>query len=698
MFRNAQARRSPLLPAGLLLTYAAATALATFWALGTNGLAVFWVGNGILAATLLLLPARQALPLAACYLAIDLVSSFASGAPPQRAVLMAACDFTEAFLAAVLIRRYCGAALDMTDLRRLRNLALCAALPASILVGSIGAAVSHYLMGGAAFAHLWRVWALGDFLGMMIAAPAVLTLARFRRHDAGGLASPLERTAWLALMGAASIAVFSQNALPIAFILFPLGLITVTRVSPPYATLSVLLVAFISAAATVAGSGPFASVEQADPSTGVLLMQAYVACTLFSALALSSLLAQRARAETRLMNALAQARRARRDAEHAAGAKTRFLAVMSHEMRTPLNGIAGHAQLLAARKDLPPAARHQINTMQASADVLLALINDVLDFSRGEAGTSLPVDAPFCPADVAARTADMIRPVLEGRPIKFGVHVDDGARRRLIGDERRIAQILLNLLSNAVKFTQAGRIDLSVATHEPADGGPVRVRFSVRDTGPGVAADKLQVIFQPFVQADASSTRNFEGAGLGLAISKSLAEAMGGRLVLTSLEGEGSEFLFEASFPPAPQPSASPVEQHAGTAAARFGGTRVLVVDDHPINREVAALMLIEAGFETSTVDSATAAIEAVRDDAYDLVFMDIHMPGMDGIQACRAIRAMGAQKETLPIIAMTAAAMPEDVERCLAGGMNDHLAKPIRQEEMIEKALRLLRGGRRSA
>jgi len=694
LFRAAQTRRPAALPVGLFAAYVLTAALAYSWTAGAGGLAVLWVGNGILAASLLLLPRTPALFLAAGCLITDFACARYTGSSMNQAALIAGCDVAESFLAAVLIRRVGGAALDMTSLTRFRNVAVFAVLPATLTVGSVGAAISHVFLAGGAFFSLWSAWAVGDFLGMMIGAPATLILARFCRHDVGAPAGPVERLVLLSAVAVTAAAIFGQNHTPILFLIVPIGLLLVIRVSPPYAALGIVLIAFIAAAGTVTGHGPIAVAQVGDMSSRIILLQVFLTSVLFSVFALSSLLAQRARAQNRVVRALEAARESRRIAEQAAGAKSRFLAVMSHEMRTPLNGIAGYAQLLDARDDLPQAARGQIRTMRGSADVLLALISDVLDYSRGEAGHTQLAEAPFSIAEIVARTADMVRPAFTERPVALNVRTDIAPGRRVIGDERRVSQILLNLLGNAAKFTTQGSITVT-AEAQPGDGPDIDlVRIVVHDTGMGIPADKLDLVFAPFSQVDATATRTFEGAGLGLAISKGLVELMGGRIGAVSEEGQGSEFWFEVPFRRAGDaPLTTEPEALEFSSAAH-----VLVVDDHPVNREVAALMLSAAGFDVEAVESGAAAVEAVRNGGFDLVFMDIHMPGMDGLQACRAIRAMNGPAAQTPVIAMTAAALPEDVELCLVAGMNDHLAKPIRQEEMLDKALRQLEHSRRAA
>lgn len=679
LFRPAQAPRAHGLDLAFLAAYAICALLAYTWTTSVDGLAVLWICNGLLAAGLLLLPRQQALVLALLCATIDLLAALNSGSTLGRGLLIAGCDLTEAVLAAILIRRACGAGLDMNVLPRFRNFVLLAALPATVTLGTLGAGLAVLIFKDD-FLTAWKTWVFGDFLGMIIGAPAALLLARFRRYDVGAAASRFEVFGLIGLALAAAALIFS-TPLPALFLMFPLGLLVVIRLSTPYTALMVMLVSFIGASATVAGHGPIVAQFPGEMPSQILVLQLYLATIVSSAIILSSVLAQRAAAQAGLRRALAVARAARRDAVAADGAKGRFLAVMSHEMRTPLNGIKGHAQLLALRPDLAPPARDQVGVIQASCQVLLSLISNILDYSRMGSGVARLARARLVLGDLVRTAGEIVRPSLGNRPLTLSVDVSavDGLSHE--GDDNHILQVLLNLLGNAVKFTERGQIEVRVTLH--SDDGLDRVRVSVCDTGVGLSPEALALLFQPFTQADTSATRRFEGAGLGLAISKSLVEQMGGRIGVESVLGQGSEFWFEI---PLPRLEASPEPALAETASSGTG--RVLVVDDHPVNRQVASMMLAAAGFDVETAEDGAQALEAVRSRPFEVVFMDIHMPVMDGLAACRAIRALDGEGADTPVVAMTAATLPEDVARCRAAGMNAHLGKPIEQDQLVVAAL----------
>jgi len=365
-------------------------------------------------------------------------------------------------------------------------------------------------------------------------------------------------------------------------------------------------------------------------------------------------------------------------AESASRAKSDFLAVVSHEIRTPLNGVLGMSALLLDRLQ-EPRARHYARTLHESAEILLSLINDILDFSKIEAGhLELEVE-PFHLRGCIDSVMRLFAPRTQGTAVTLTRRLDPALPEYLSGDAGRLRQILLNLLSNALKFTEAGRVTLTVAT--TAAG---HIRFEVSDTGCGIPVDRQASLFEPFRQADASTARRFGGSGLGLAICKRLTSAMNGRIGCTSREGEGSSFWVELPLPTADAASLPLPSRVAFPDAARAGfAGRVLVAEDNAVNRRVAVAMLERFGLEVSMVEDGRAAVARAREEAFDLIFMDMQMPGIDGIAATRAIRERGGAQAEVPIIAMTAGALEGEKSRALAAGMNGYLSKPVLPEPL---------------
>ncbi|HJU18511.1 MAG TPA: GAF domain-containing protein [Stellaceae bacterium] len=379
---------------------------------------------------------------------------------------------------------------------------------------------------------------------------------------------------------------------------------------------------------------------------------------------------------------------ARAEAEAANEAKSTFLATMSHEIRTPMNGVLGMMEVLE-RQGLGDEQRPLVATMRDSAQALVRIIDDVLDFSKIEAGRLELETTAFSLSGLVAGAIDTLRPQAAGRGLAIGAEIAPGSHDALVGDPTRIRQILFNLLSNAVKFTARGGIVVRAGTM-PLGGGETQVTLAVGDTGIGLDAAQQARVFEPFSQADSSTTRRYGGTGLGLSIVRRLAQLMGGDVAVESAPGQGSTFTVTLvlAAAPASSPLAALLKPAiAPPAAAALGAdaTRLLVVDDHPVNREVLVRQLGLLGLAADTAEDGIAALRAWTPERYAAVLADLHMPGIDGYELARQWRAREAAQGSVrtPIVAVTANAMRGEEERCLAAGMDAYLAKPVAIERL---------------
>jgi PAS domain S-box-containing protein len=366
---------------------------------------------------------------------------------------------------------------------------------------------------------------------------------------------------------------------------------------------------------------------------------------------------------------------ARDRAEAGARAKSEFLANMSHELRTPLTSVIGFSGLLQQSAALPETERRYADRIGTASEALLGVINDILDYSKLEAGAVEMEARAFDPRALTQAAAAMIEGQCEVKGLTLAVAVDPNLPAALTGDEGRLRQVMLNFLANAAKFTAKGCVTLEASwTGE-------RLRIAVTDTGIGIPADKIETLFERFSQADNSTTRVYGGTGLGLSISRRLVEMMGGEIGAESRTGEGSTFWCEIPLTPAEALASD--DQGVGEAASP-DGLRILVADDAAANRELVVAILGGMGVALETVEDGAKAVEAARAGGYDLILMDVHMPVMDGLDATRAIRALGGEAGRVPIIALTANVQPEQVLRCREAGMDDHVGKPIQVAELL--------------
>jgi signal transduction histidine kinase/CheY-like chemotaxis protein len=383
-----------------------------------------------------------------------------------------------------------------------------------------------------------------------------------------------------------------------------------------------------------------------------------------------------------------EAAEARAEAEHASEAKSEFLAAMSHEVRTPLHGIIGYTDLLLEQREaLSPDQRLKVERIQTAGDALLCVVNDILDFSKVEAGKVTLNDEPFAPAALVDHVASIARGSAEGKGLGLLVEIDPRVPASCLGDEARLRQVLLNFVNNAVKFTPTGEVRIELSLAHWSEGSPEQLMARVVDTGIGLTEAQRARLFERFAQADGTVHRTHGGTGLGLAISKQLIALMGGSVGVESAPGRGSTFWFAVPLRVAPDRSERTERLPLLIEAALVGNPspkRLLLAEDVVINQEIARAVLQKAGHTVDVVSDGAAALEAVQSKTYDLVLMDVQMPGMDGLTATRHIRALSEPARSVPILAMSANVLAPQVRAFREAGMDGHVGKPFKREELL--------------
>jgi signal transduction histidine kinase len=591
---------------------------------------------------------------------------------------------------AILIRNYCGAATDLSRVRRLATFIGLSIVGASA-IAAIGQGLALIERAHDVSFERWFWWMLCDALGLIIGTPAVLLYVKSKRYVKFGDADQFERIFLLVSILSVTVIAFLQAHSDLYIFIYPLFLLMAFRAGPTWVLASVLTVSILASALTVHGHGPLYNIAPSNQILKQSVLQQFLLSLFICAVPVNNALGDMGRAAQRLRRTHATARAAQSAAMAANAAKSQFIANVSHEIRTPLNGVLGMAQILADG-DLSAIQRQRVDIIHSSGEVLLSILNDVLDFSKIEAGKLDLEEMPFNVMKVVRDVEAAFSAVADNKGLSFGLQMEGRSGGpdicvMYLGDPTRVRQIVSNLVSNALKFTQSGGVEISVSC---LDEGVV---ISVRDTGIGIPEDKLSKLFGQFEQVDASTTRRFGGTGLGLSICHELSRLMGGRIVVKSQSGAGSTFIVYLPLPKTTGPAAMACRGAAPDSDEIDGALRVLAAEDNKTNQLVLSTLLEQLGIAPTIVEDGALALEAWRACEFDLILMDMQMPVMDGLTAVRAIRDAEAlsSRPRSPIIALTADVMSHHLEDYRRAGIDAVVAKPIQFPELAQTMRSLL-------
>ncbi len=634
-------------------------------------IAPIWLANAWTVAALLRTPTRRWWLLALAAVGGNVAANLLAGDPATVAAGLAGCNILEGLACAWLVRRRCG---DAFDIGRIDHLAafVGSALAASAL--SAGAAAS--LLGFVDHANVARglaVWAIADVLGLLTLAPSLLVLSQKSRTPF------VWREAWtLAVLAAVAVLVLFFTHYPLLFVISAVLMLPTWRMGLPGAVAGVAILALLGAVAVLTGHGPVMVAATSDRMIG---LQVFLIVCFLSSVPVAVARDAGERLRGRLRGALAEARAARAEAETAAAVKGEFLANMSHELRTPLTSVVGFTRLAAEQTDLSPLSRTYIDRVGEASRALLCAVNDILDFSKLEAGQVSLRPEPVALHGLLSGTLELFMPQAAAKDLTLRLLDTTPHGLVVAADPDRLRQVLLNLVGNAVKFTTVGEVTLCADYDEDAG----RLMLEIVDTGPGISPDHIGRLFQRFSQVDGGLNRNHGGTGLGLAICKGIVEAMGGDISAASIIGEGSCFSVIIPAPRAEGAEAAPSGE--GVAITR-PGVRVLVADDHAANRELVRLFLAGIGAEVIEAADGEAAVELAAGHPFDVILMDLRMPGLDGVGALARIRAQDGPNLATPVLAFTADAESASDNRLQAVGFDGVVAKPVDPGQLIAEVL----------